>query len=336
MTLQDARPAPDPRAHQAMGPGTEFDTIRFLMERWGDLAVDIGDDAAVLTSAVPDLSVGRQIVISTDACIDGAHFREGWITPNEIGGRAIAAALSDLAAMGARADAVLLAFVVPELWRGRLGDVADGIARVLRPTGARIVGGNLSHGTTFGITSTVIGSAVRPVARRGAQPGDRLLVTGVLGGPGHALAAWYGQGNPEAWARSRFAAPVPRLVEGMRFAEAGVHAMLDISDGLAADARHLAAASGVRLRLDAIRVPAGAGVALRDALRSGEEYELLVAVSPEVARALLADWSRHSAVPLTDIGEVVEAFEKGAVDIVGLADNEMRVEFVAGHDHFTL
>src|SRR5262245_9181867 len=104
------------REHQAMGPGHEFDTIRMLMARWGDLAVDIGDDAAVLAPVN-----GRARVISTDACVDGFHFRRHWITPREVGVRAAAAALSDLAAMGAYADSVLIAFVVPDDWRQTLG-----------------------------------------------------------------------------------------------------------------------------------------------------------------------------------------------------------------------
>ncbi len=317
-----------------MGPGPEFDTIRALMARWGDLAVDIGDDAAVLPTFATDGAL-RQTVVSTDACIEGAHFLNGWLTPTEVGARAVAAALSDLAAMGARAEAVLVAMVVPDRWRAHLAEVADGIAAVLRPTGARIIGGNLSRGDAFGITTTVIGSCVRPISRRGAQLGDRLLVTGVLGGPGQALAALYAGSTPATWARSRFATPVPRLVEGQLLADAGVHAMLDLSDGLVADARHLAAASGKRLRIDAARLPLGEHVSPRAALESGEEYELLMTASAEVARALLARWPSMSHVALTDIGEVVEPCDGGAVEVVGDAEESGRVEFVHGHDHFT-
>ncbi len=326
------------RAHQAMGPGLEFDTIRLLMERWGDLAADIGDDAAVLSWAGAECRAGRQLVVSTDACLDGSHFREAWLTPDEVGARAIAAALSDLAAMGARAESVLLAFTVPEAWRERLADVADGIARVLRATGARIVGGNMSHGAAFGITTTVIGSAARPVSRRGAQPGDRLLVTGMLGGPGQAVAGWYAGQEPSAWARGRFAAPVPRLAAGELLAAAGAHAMLDISDGLAADARHLAAASGVRLRIDATQLPLGPGITSAEALRSGEEYELLVAVPAAVAETLLRGWDPSALPALTAIGEVLATHNGGLVDITDatdVTDDGGRVEFVVGHDHFT-
>ncbi len=327
------------RPHQAMGPGAEFDTIRLLMARWGDLAVDIGDDAAVLgLRATPPAGEGtddRRLVVSTDAFVENAHFRAGWISPTEIGARAIAAALSDLAAMGAQADAVLLAFSVPDSWRGPLGEVADGVARVLRPTGARIVGGNLTRGAAFGITTTVIGSTHAPISRGGARPGDILLLTGTLGGPGAAISAWDAGQEPTAWARSRFAGPLPRLAEGAHLAQSGVHAMLDISDGLAADARHLAAASGVRLRIDAERVPVGEGIRPVAALASGEEYELLAAASPEVARRLLASWSQWTDVPLTPIGEVLEADVTGPVDIAGLAARDRIVEFVHGHDHFS-
>ena len=299
------------------------------MERWGALAVGIGDDAALLHAPA-----GRTLVASTDAFVENAHFREGWITPEEIGARATAAALSDLAAMGARADAVLIAFVVPDAWRVRLLDVADGMARVIGPTGARIAGGNISSGSTFSITTTVIGSAIRVIPRSGARPGDVLLVTGTLGGPGKALRGWDAGVPPVGWARERFASPVPRLCAGEAFARAGANAMLDISDGLAADARHMAAASRVGLRIDASRVPRGPGVTIPDALTSGEEYELLVAVSPELVPALLQEIPQQCGVPVTIVGDVVGVGE-GSVQVVGLTDATTRVEFVAGHDHFS-
>ncbi len=324
------------RSHQAMGPGHEFDTIRMLMARWGDLAADIGDDAAVL----PEVD-GRVRVISTDACVEGTHFRREWISPVEIGIRAAAAALSDIAAMGARADAVLLAFVVPDSWRPLLGDVADGMAKVVRASGARIVGGNLSRGEALSITTTVVGSTVRAISRRGAVPGDLLLVTGRLGGPGSALRAWTSGAAPADWARARFAGPVPRLSEGMALAEAGAHAMMDISDGLAADARHLAAASGVRVLIDATRLPLGDGIDALGALQSGEEYELLAALPPDRAARLLAEWSARFVVPLTAIGRVTAVESAGAIDIAGVempadpgASVPTRVEFIPGHDHF--
>ncbi|MES2521053.1 MAG: thiamine-phosphate kinase [Gemmatimonadota bacterium] len=326
----------DGNPHQAMGPGREFDTIRGFMSRWGALAVGIGDDAALL-HAPP----GRTLVASTDACVEGAHFREGWLSPAEIGARATAAALSDLAAMGARADAILIAFVVPDTWRARLDEVADGIAQALAPTGARIAGGNISRGSAFSITTTVIGSAPQVIPRSGARPGDVLLVTGLLGGPGGALRAWEEGRTPTVWARERFARPVPRLEAGQIMANAGVHAMLDISDGLAADARHMAAASNVVLTIDPALLPCGPGVSPADALVSGEEYELLVACPPEIVTGMLTEIRQRFALPVTIVGKVEAGPGSVQLSADGMASpserftDARRVEFGAGHDHFS-
>lgn len=307
----------DFRPHQPMRPGHEFDVIRMLMARWGDLAVDIGDDAAVLP-AIP----GGQRVVSTDACVEDVHFRRAWITPFEVGMRAAGAALSDLAAMGASAECVLVALVVPPSWQQELAAVADGIGAQVRRAGARIVGGNLSKGQTFSITLTVIGRADRAVSRAGARVGDLVVVTGQLGGPGGAVAAWSAGEEPGPWARARFAGPLPRLAEGRLLADGGATAMLDLSDGLAADARHLAAASGVWLDLDPARIPVGPSVAPVSALESGEEYELLATIPPEALEALQRRW--EAEVPLTVIGRVV------AIPPNNAAEHGT----VRGHDHF--
>ena len=318
-------PSPVPGAHgtlrplQAMGPGAEFDLIRRLMARWQDCIADIGDDAALLPPSVDPR------VVSTDATVEGVHFRHGWLTPREIGARAAAAAFSDLAAMGASAEAILLALVVPPAWEERLPEVADGIADLVRFAGARITGGNLSRGDQFSITSTVIGRASRPVPRSGARVGDRLVVTGTLGGPGQALAQFLVGGTPSGWARARFASPRPRLEQGQRLAAAGATAMIDLSDGLAADARHVAAASGSHLAIDPARVPCGPGVAPAEALGSGEEYELLAALPTDRLDALLATWDARVLGPLTVIGEVVPL-------PVGEADRA--AARAMGHDHF--
>ncbi|WP_337170985.1 thiamine-phosphate kinase [Gemmatimonas aurantiaca] len=308
------------RSHQAMGEGHEFDTIRMLMARWGDLAADIGDDAAVLAPT------DGQRVVSTDACVEGVHFRRAWLSPFDVGVRAAAAALSDLAAMGARAEYVLVAFVVPDDWRAALGAVADGIGTQVRRAGARIVGGNLSRGSAFGITLTVIGSAARPVPRSGAQAGDLIAVTGTLGGPGEALTSWLQGTAPSEWAHRRFVHPEPRFVEGMLLAEAGATAMLDISDGLAADARHIAAASGVRLVIDPTLLPLGEGIRPEQALASGEEYELLVTLPAAALDRLQHVWPERSGIPLTVIGRVEAERENGEG-----AGTDGRV---GGHDHF--
>jgi thiamine-monophosphate kinase len=156
-----------------------------------------------------------------------------------------------------------------------------------------------------------------------------VLVTGTLGGPGAALAAFDEGQTPDPWSRERFARPEPRLREGVALAEAGVSAMLDVSDGLAADARHLGAASGVRLRLDPALIPCGPGITSQQALVSGEEYELLATISPQAWSSLAASWTTRCNTPLTVIGEVVDAAGGGSSAGSSSASRQ-------GFDHFSM
>jgi thiamine-monophosphate kinase len=314
-----------------MSGGAEFDAIRAMLARWGALAKGVGDDAAVF-SPPP----GEQLVFSTDASVEDVHFRAAWLSPEEIGARATTAALSDLAAMGARALAVLVALEVPVSWQPHVLALADGIGRVVEQANATIIGGNMTRGERLSVTLTVIGATDRPVYRRGARVGDALWVTGRLGGPRHALEAWIAGATPAPDARARFAAPVARLREGAWLAAVGARAMIDISDGLWADAGHLAAASGVQCELWLAALPTiGAGTPL-DALSSGEEYELLVATDPD----LDADgFARRFGVPLTRVGVVRAESEQAGPNVV-LRESEhapllLRVDLPGGHDHFS-
>ena len=315
----------------ALGPGAEFDAVRAFVGRWGALAEGIGDDAAVL-----DVPRGERLVVSTDVSVENVHFRRGWLTPREIGARATTGALSDLAAMGAAPLGIVVALVVPHAWRAELDALAEGIGDAVRLAGTRIVGGDLSGGDELSITVTVLGAAPRPVARSGARAGDELFVSGLLGGPLRALRALERGETPDAVDRTRFARPVARLREGRWLAEHGVTAMIDVSDGLAADLRHVAAASGVRLRIDARRVPRVAGVSVRDALASGEEYELACCAPPGAVDA--AAFERELGTPLTRVG-TVEAPGASSGDVV-LDDDEasdgVRVDLPQGHDHFSI
>jgi thiamine-monophosphate kinase len=288
------------RPHQALGAGREFALVRAMVKRWGPVAADIGDDAAVLPPPPP----GMVRVISTDSCVDGVHFRPAWLTPAEVGARAAAAALSDVAAMGAHPEFVLLALTLPHAWDDAALALADGVGRVVAEVGARIVGGNITRGAQLSLTTTVVGAASRPVPRGGARPGDLVVVTGALGGPGAALRALLTGGTPDPWARERFARPRPRCHEGARLAAAGATAMIDLSDGLVADAGHLAAASGVALRLDLAQLPCGPGLTPSEALDSGEEYELVATLPPSALPVLRASAGAGDA-PVTVIGTVV-------------------------------
>jgi thiamine-monophosphate kinase len=287
--------------HLPLGAGGEFDAIRAMLEEWGPHATGVGDDAALVT--VP---ANEQLVVSTDASVEKVHFRREWMTPAEIGERAASAALSDLAAMAAAPLGLLLALSVPERWQEDLTELARGVGAASARARCPIVGGNLTRGDALSLTLTVLGSAARPLRRDGARHGDRLFVTGRLGGPGAALRALLDGRVPAPAHRARFVSPRARLDEARWLAAHGAHASIDVSDGLLADAAHLARASGVTLAIDLGAMPCVDGVSPRDAATSGEEYELLVTV-PSSAALDVAAFSRSFGLPLTEIGRVVAA-----------------------------
>lgn len=313
--------AEDKTAITHLGDGAEFDTIRDFIKRWGAASTGIGDDAATL-----EIPRGERLVVSVDAFIAGRHFEPAWITPQEIGYRAAAAALSDLAAMAALPLGILFAVNCPDDWRDRLGDIADGVAEAALSVETTIRGGNVAAAGELSITTTVMGHAFEPLARRGAAVGDRVYVTGQLGGPGAAVVAWKSGREPTAIARSRFAHPIPRIREARWLASNGATACIDISDGLMADARHIAAASGRHIEIGLGRLPAIDGVSVREAAASGEEYELLVTAPTLDVAAFAAEFG----LPLTEIGAVV-AGSPGVTALEGGA----RVAAVQGHDHFS-
>lgn len=310
-----------------LGPGPEFDRIRAIAAVLGDAASGLGDDCAVLPA-----EGGAHLVLSTDTSVEGTHFRRAWLTPFEIGWRATAAALSDLAAEGASVVGVLVAL---SLERGRSGDdptaIMRGVGECVRGLGGRVLGGDLTAARELSLTVTVIGRATRPVTRAGARAGDELWVTGALGGARAALTAFESHRTPGTLEREAFARPHARIAAGLELARLGATAMLDISDGLAGDARHLAAASNVRLEVDLRTVPIGPGVATAAgaeesavfATRGGEDYELLAALpAGAVSRGAMV-----GGVPLTRIGRVVAGSGVGF-----LLDG--READVQGFDHF--
>jgi thiamine-monophosphate kinase len=304
-----------------LGQGQEFDLIRALRARWGGLASGIGDDAAVLRMAR-----GDALVVSTDAAFELVHFRREWLSLAEIGYRATTAALSDLAAMGAEPRGILVALAFPRSDVANVLELADGIAEAVRAAGTVIVGGNIARAERLSITTTVLGSAFAPLQRSAVRAGDRLYLTGALGGPRAALRSW-GEGNaPAPGLRARFAHPTARLAESRWLARHGAVAAIDISDGLAADAAHLAAASGVALEIETTRVPVFPGAKPADALEGGEEFELLLASRNELPRAAFAE---RFGIALTEVGRAIP----GAG--VQFTRNGKRVAAPPGYDHFS-
>lgn len=310
----------------------EFARIRAIAEAVGQRAYGLGDDCAVLGPGE-----GR-LVVSTDASVEGVHFRFDWITHRETGWRAAAAALSDLAAEGATPAGVLAAVVLPaEATDGELVALMDGVGDAAASSGALVVGGDLSRGPNWTVTMTVLGWAVRPVTRAGARPGDGVWITGVLGAARAAVEAWRRQDEPVSEARAAFVHPVPRIAAGKWLASAGARAMLDVSDGLGGDVHHLAEQSGVaiELELDALPVsPACEAEARRlridprrFAAEGGEDYELLVALPPEFDIGSAASFVRECGLPLTRIGAV----RAGAGARARLSG---RLVTLRGYDHF--
>lgn len=296
--------------------------IRRLGNRWGSLARGIGDDAAVITNLE-----GGALVVSTDTSVEGVHFRREWLTPGEIGYRAAAAALSDLAAMGAKPIGILAALTIPDTWLGNIDAIADGIGDAARAASAPIIGGDLSRGAELSLTFTVLGTARKPLTRGGARDGDSVYLTGEIGGSGAALLALQGGRKPDPSHRERFAHPVPRIREAMWLAEHGATSAIDISDGLGSDLGHIAAASDVRISVTLDALPTASGISPLDAARSGEEYEIAVTASPDLDTAA---FRQEFGVQLTKIGMV----ERGRAQVSFSTAGE-QVQVPPGYLHFT-
>ena len=202
------------------------------------------------------------LVVTQDALVDGVHFRLDWLSLRELGFRAAAVNVSDLAASGARPEALLVTLAAPGDSSG--DDVValyEGIAEV----GVPVVGGDTTSSPTLVVSVTALGRSERVPGRDGARPGDALVVTGPLGAAGAAFR------------RQAFARPPVRVEEGVELARAA-HALMDVSDGIAVDVAHIARRSGVRCVIELERVPLADGATLDD-VGFGEDFELLAAVA---------------------------------------------------------
>jgi len=303
-----------------LGPGTEFDLVRTLLAEWGKAAQRIGDDAAVL-----DVPKGERLLVSTDTSVEGVHFQRDWLSSFEIGYRATAASLSDLAAMAARPLGILIALTLPKEDLDEAREFATGIREGAAAVMCPIVGGDLSSGRDLSLTITALGSSARPLTRSGAKAGQRVYVTGRLGGPASAIRAWRAGKEPTESDRARFANPVPRIEPAIGLAERGATAGIDISDGLIADLGHVAAASKVSIEIDADQIPRVEGVSPTQAASSGEEYEIVV-TAPEIDTR---QFSEEFGLELTEVGRVV-AGRPG----VTLLQAGKRISAQPGFDHF--
>lgn len=301
-----------------LGSGPEFDLIRRFLhgadpER-PEVRVGPGDDAAVVAA--------DGVVLTVDMAVEDVHFRRGWIDDPEVGYRSAAAAISDLAAMAARPIGLLASLALgPGHEEGAGEAVMRGVRAAAGDVGAVLLGGDLSRSPGPLVLDIVaIGEAASPVLRSGAAPGDEVWVTGELGAAASAVEAWLRGEEPEPAARAAFARPRPRIGEASWLAERGLcSALVDLSDGIAGDAGHLAAASGVRVVVEATRLPVAAVAAGPDGIRlaasGGEDYELCFTARPSRVGAVAAEFERRFDLPLTRVGRVEAG--SGAVVVDG-------------------
>ena len=321
-----------------MSEGGEFALIARVVARLGAsdesvIAVGPGDDAAVVTA--PD---GR-VVASTDVLVDGVHFRRDWSGGYDVGRRAAAANLADVAAMGAAPTALLVGLAAPpDLALDWVDELADGLRDECRLVAALVAGGDVVQSPTLTISVTALGDlrGRRPVRRNGARPGDVVVVAGRLGFAAAGLALLHAGivDHPLTAAHRRPSVP---YAAALRLADLGISSMIDVSDGLVGDLEHVARASGVRIELarDDLPLPAElveAGLAVgADPLEwvatGGDDHAFAVTLPNDLALRAVAELADlPEPVPFAQVGRVVAGSRVVFVD--GPAPG------VAGHEHF--
>lgn len=291
----------------------EFDLIDLIRARCAiereDVHLGIGDDAALL--AVP---AGQALAVSTDTLVSGIHFPKD-TAPFDVGWKALAVNLSDLAAMGATPAWATLALALPDADAQWVAAFADGFTALAGEFKLALVGGDTTRGP-LAITVTVHGFVPEQLAlrRAGAQAGDAVFVTGTLGDAAAGLALRQGaarRGRGEDQLIARLDRPTPRIAQGLLL-RGRAHACIDVSDGLVADLGHICTASAVGAEIDLAMLPASPALlgCVADEERAplqlagGDDYELCFTAAPAIATELLNDLAR-SGCAATRIGRIV-------------------------------
>jgi thiamine-monophosphate kinase len=295
-----------------------IEAIRTSIEQRGERVVRwSGDDAAVVRAR-------PLAVTSIDTVVDGVHFSLATHSAADVGWKALATALSDLAAMGAEAGEAYVSLVLPGGFEGAV-ELVGGMEELAERCGATIAGGDVVSGPVLTVAVAVTGWAEREdelIGRDGGRPGDLVGVTGELGGSeAGRLLLERGEREPAELVR-RHLRPEPRLAAGRALALAGATAMIDLSDGLATDAGHVADRSGVALEIELARVPCAPGVTPEAAATGGDDYELLFTIAPERREAA------EAAAAVTWLGGVA-----AGSGIVLTGPDGRPVENLSGYEH---
>jgi thiamine-monophosphate kinase len=303
-----------------------------------DVRIGIGDDAAVL--AVP---AGQELAVAIDTLVEGVHFPRGTAAV-DIGWKALAVNLSDLAAMGASPAWALLALTLPDADAAFVEGFAEGFAKLAQSHRLALVGGDTTRGPLC--ISVAVHGFVPPgkaLIRAGARVGDAVLVTGTLGDAAaglhalqHPLSDDDGRSGLRDYLIERLNLPTPRLSAGAAL-RGQANACIDISDGLLADLNHICVASGVGAEIDAALLPRSSALmalydeasALQFALSGGDDYELCFSVPAQRVADVQTDLSRLGC-GVTRIGRIVEG---GGVHVRG-ADGEWLATDRPGWEHF--
>lgn len=304
----------------------------------------IGDDCAVLRP-----SAGMELLLTTDTQEEGVHFRREWSSPQDIGWRCLAVNVSDIAAMGGQPLGAIVALLLPPaLEVAFIEALYDGMQAVATAYGCPVIGGNISQRTdTLSITITVLGEAplAQSVYRSGAQIDDEIWVTGDLGGAKAGLdmllAPEVEINAPTHDVLTRYRRPRPRLQEAQYLRHhANLHSLIDISDGLSSDLRHICEASGVGAQLNAWQIPIAPQTqqvatvqgadALDYALHGGEDFELCLTAPPGQIVPLQDTFQQQFGCPLVRVGTI--RADSGVT--LAHPDGRQHPLPVRGYDHF--
>ncbi|MGH8907408.1 MAG: thiamine-phosphate kinase [Egibacteraceae bacterium] len=299
----------------------------------GDVVIGHGDDAAVIRVG------GLQAVIAVDVVVEGVHFRRGLSSWDDVGWKAVAVNVSDLAAMGADPIAAVVGLCLPsDIAEGDVVALYQGLRAACDRWGLRLVGGDTVSGPALVVSVTVLGG-VEPdaaVTRAGARLGDRLVVVGALGAASAALAQVNGGIEPDPALLAAHRRPVALPQAGRVLAAHGARAMIDVSDGLGADLGHVCEASGVGARVSAAALPVAPGALKVGGWElvcgGGEDFALVAALPPKRAEAAALRAGAAEGVPAAVVGEIVEP---GAGAVLELPDGGMLALDRMGYDHFS-